>query len=152
MTANANFFLVDSLEKCCEKYYNWNYYECTGTRPVLTNGEYYPDWAGGSSSYCLNDDKMPDYMLNNQNWYLSTTLKKCCEKHFHYEMNECMGTTYAGTSEWYVVYEDKTCYQDCSGAAPCGGVVNSWVDLYKSKEKCCKEKLEWIPLRKCLID
>jgi len=152
MTANANFFLVDSLVKCCEKYYNWNYYECTGTRPVLTNGEYYPDWTGGSSSYCLNDDQMPDYMLNNQNWYLSTTLQKCCEKHFHYEMNECMGTANAGTNEWYVSYEDKTCYQDCSGVAPCGGVVNFWVDTFTTKEKCCKEKLDWLPLRKCVID
>lgn len=152
MTANANFFLVDSLVKCCEKYYNWNYYDCTGTRPVLTNGEYYPDWTGGSSSYCLNDDQMPDYMLNNQNWYLSTTLQKCCEKHFHYEMNECMGTANAGTNEWYVSYEDKTCYQDCSGVAPCGGVVNFWVDTFTTKEKCCKEKLDWLPLRKCVID
>ena len=150
MLSNYDYFLSSALEECCKNFYNWNLFSCTGTTPTLTNGEYYPDWE--DSDTCVKGGEVPKYMFHNQKHYFSPTLQKCCEKHFHYEMNECMGTANAGTNEWYVSYEDKTCYQDCSGVAPCGGVVNFWVDTFTTKEKCCKEKLDWLPLRKCVID
>jgi len=147
MLSNANYFLSNSIEECCEKFYGWRYFACTGTRPELTNGEYYPNWSGSGSSTatCLNDSKMPDYMLTNQAWYLSTTLEKCCERHFHWGIKDCLGTMDAGSNEWYVSYEDKICVQDCNGASPCGGIATSWVELYSSKEKCCEDRLPWIP-------
>ena len=147
MLGNAQYFLSNSIEECCEKFYEWNFYECSGTTPELTHGEWYPDWSGGGST-CLADGEIPvpDYMLSNQNWYLSTTLEKCCERHFYWDINECLGITVVGTDKWYVSYEDMKCVQDCSGGAlPCGGVANPWEELFNSKEKCCKEKLSWVP-------
>ena len=105
----------------------------------------YPDWTGSSTATCLNDDKMPTYMLNDQGWYLSTTLEKCCERHFFWGLKECLGTSDVGSNDWYVKYEDETCVQDCNGASPCGGVADSWVELYKSKEMCCEDRLPWKP-------
>jgi hypothetical protein len=145
MLSNANYFLSNSIEECCEKFYEWNYFSCTGMKPELTNGEYYPDWTGSSTATCLNDDKMPTYMLNNQGWYLSTSLEKCCERHFLWGLKECLGTSDVGSNDWYVKYEDETCVQDCNGASPCGGIADSWVELFKSKEKCCEDTLPWKP-------
>ncbi len=147
MLSNHHYFLFNTREECCKKFYGWNYYACVGTSPVLTNGEYYPDWSGSgsSTSTCLNDNKMPSYMLTNQAWYLSTTLEKCCKRHFSWNVKECLGTSAEGSNEWYVRYEENTCVQDCSGASPCGGIADSWQELYSSKAKCCQEKLYWIP-------
>jgi len=144
MLGNAQYFLSNSIEECCEKFYEWNFYECSGTTPELTHGEFYPDWSGRGST-CLADGKIPDYMISNQNWYLSTTLEKCCERHFYWSINECLGTTSVGSNDWYVSYEDVKCVKDCSGAESCGGVAEPWDKLYSTKEKCCKEKLPWAP-------
>ena len=148
MLSNHQHFLSNSREECCKKFYEWNYYTCTGTRPKLSNGEYYPDWTGASTTqYCLNDNKMPEYMLNSQTWYFSKTLRQCCERHFGWEVNKCMGNTAVGTNKWYVNYDAKTCVQDCAGASPCGGVAESWVSaqggLFGSKKECCDKKMWW---------
>ena len=145
MLSNHQYFLSNSIEECCEKFYDWDFFECSGTTPVLTHGEFYPDWSGGGTSTCLADGKIPDYMISNQNWYLSTTLEKCCDRHFYWNINECLGTTSVGSNDWYVSYEDVKCVQDCSGAEPCGGVAEPWDKLYSTKEQCCKEKLPWVP-------
>eukprot|EP00984_Skeletonema_dohrnii_P029480 scaffold20142_cov80-Skeletonema_dohrnii-CCMP3373.AAC.3 len=144
MLSNHQYFLSNTREECCKKFYEWDFYTCTGTMPELTNGEFYPDWSGGGTSTCRADGKIPDYMISNQKWYLSTTLKKCCERHFYWDINECLGTTAVGTDKWYANYEDAKCVQDCSGASPCGGVANFWEELYSTKEQCCKTKLGWL--------
>ena len=41
MLSNYDYFLSSSLQECCENFYNWDLYSCTGTTPALTNGEYY---------------------------------------------------------------------------------------------------------------
>jgi|EP00984_Skeletonema_dohrnii_P018478 hypothetical protein len=91
---------------------------------------------------------MPEYMLNNQAWYLSTTLRKCCERHFFWDMNQCMGISAEGTEKWYVDYLALTCVKDCEGVSPCGGVAEAWDELFKDKKECCEVKMPWT--RKCL--
>jgi hypothetical protein len=147
MLSNHQYFLSNTREECCKKFYEWNYYTCTGTRPKSNDGEYYPDWTGASvTSTCLNDNKAPEYMLNNQKWYFSKTLRQCCERHFHWDLNKCMGDTIVGTNKWYVNYDANTCVQDCAGASPCGGVAESWLskdELFGSKKECCDKKMWW---------
>lgn len=148
MLVNSKYYLSESIEECCEKFYEWDYYTCTGTTPELKHGEYYPDWSGGSSS-CSNDiDEIPPYMINNQAWYFSSSLRDCCERHFHWDVNECLGTEAVGSGEWYVKYDASTCVQDCDGASPCGGLAATWDETFSDKKKCCKEKLWWS--RKCI--
>ena len=56
MLSNGKYFFSNSIEDCCKKFYEWDFYGCTGTMPDLTNGEYYPDWLGSSSSTCQKDN------------------------------------------------------------------------------------------------
>eukprot|EP00985_Skeletonema_marinoi_P009737 scaffold4531_cov140-Skeletonema_marinoi.AAC.1 len=67
MLSNNQYFLSNTREECCKKFYGWDLYTCTGTELELTNGEYYPDWSGGSSttSTCPNDSNMPNYMAKS---------------------------------------------------------------------------------------
>eukprot|EP00986_Skeletonema_menzelii_P020105 scaffold30190_cov263-Skeletonema_menzelii.AAC.1 len=59
-----------------------------------------------------------------------------------------MGTQVVGTGKWYVKYVDETCVQDCVGASPCGGIAESWDELFDNKKACCDEKM-WYD-NKCL--
>ena len=160
MLQNKEYFLSNSLAECCEKFYSWDWYGCTGTTPVLTNGEYFPDWEGGDDDTCTKEGEIPDYMLSNQRYYLSPTLEDCCEKHFSWKKNECMGGTMTGSNKWYVVYgtqREETCLQDClttSSNQFCGGLVPSWQedDLFETQEECCEERLNWISRRQCIVN
>ena len=137
MLSNYDYFLSSSLEECCRNFYKWNLSDCLGTTPTLTNGEYYPDWE--DSHTCVKGGDIPKYMYHSQSHYLFPTLQKCCEKHFHWEVNECMGTSvnavYEGTKKWYVNWIDDVCLQDCEGELPCGGPVETWNELYSSREQ-----------------
>ena len=148
MLINAEYYLSETREECCEKFYEWDYYACTGTTPELKHGEYYPDWSGSSSSCSNNVDEIPPYMINNQAWYFSSSLKDCCERHFYWNRNECLGTEAVGSGEWYVKYDANTCVQDCDGASPCGGLAAGWDETFSDKKQCCQNKLWWN--RRCL--
>ena len=152
MINNYDYFFFNSLQECCEKFYPWDIYKCTGTSPTLTNGQYYPDWSGDNSNTCLynGETPVPEYMLINQNYYLSTTLEKCCKKHFVWNINKCLGNSGAsevGTNDWYVDWNwsDTVCVQNKGS-----NLADSWDQLYNSKEECCKKGLFWIDKRKCL--
>ncbi len=149
MLSNHQYFLSNSREECCKKFYEWDFYTCTGTLPVAAFGKYYPKWTTTSST-CLNDDEIPTYMLNDQGWYLSTTLRKCCERHFFWDINECMGTSNVGSQKWYTDYGAMTCVKDCEGASPCGGIGETWDEFFDDKEECCKEKM-WYDVKNCRI-
>ena len=140
MLVNHPYFLFNSLKECCEQFYHWDVYTCTGVWPVLTNGEYYPDWENHSGT-CLNDDKMPKYMISNQQWYLSKTKKECCEEHYYWAVNDCMGDELQGSNKWYINWPHFTCVQDCKGASPCGGLAEFWEETFTSKEACCRQKV-----------
>ena len=156
MLNNYEYFLSGTKEECCEKFYTWNVIKCTGATPILANpnGGYYPDWESSSSSgTCLNDGNVPTYMISNQNYYIFDTLEKCCNKHFSWNINKCLGTssTATGTNKWYVDWTDSKCVQDCVGTSQsCGGIAEGWDELHSSQEECCEKKLSWLKKRECL--
>mmetsp|Transcript_14874 Transcript_14874/g.24355 ORF Transcript_14874/g.24355 Transcript_14874/m.24355 type:complete len:387 (+) Transcript_14874:3-1163(+) len=143
MLSNHGYFLSSTLEECCQNFYQWDYFSCLGTTPTLTNGEYYPNWSGGGSNTCVKDGNVPEYMFYDQSWYLSPTLQKCCEKHYHWNLHECLGSLFVGTEKWYPEWGTDTCVQDCEGASPCGGAAESWNDLYSSRDQCCTMRFSW---------
>lgn len=148
MLSNRKYFFSNTREECCKKFYEWDYHTCAGTLPELTNGEYYPDWSGGGGSTptCLNDNKIPPYMLTNQAWYLSTSLRQCCERHFFWNINKCLGIDAVGTEKWYVKWDTNTCVQDCIlgiGASTCGGIAGEWDETFNDKNECCEKKMWW---------
>lgn len=40
-------------------------------------------------------------------------------------------------------YSANTCVQDCVGALPCGGIVESWDEVFSDKKTWCGKKLWW---------
>ncbi len=76
--------------------------------------------------------------------YIFNTREECCERHYYWNIRECLGdSTEGGTDEWYVDWDTETCIQDCVGESPCGGIANTWVELYSSKEQCCNVRLSY---------
>ena len=53
---------------------------------------------------------------------------------------------------WWIDWSAMRCVRDCvAGAdAECGGVAESWHELYSSEESCC-ERLSWIPANECSL-
>ena len=135
MLSNKEYFLSNTKEECCKKFYEFDYNNCAGAVPELTNGDYYPDWSG-SDNPCRNDGKIPSYMLTNQPWYLSTTRRQCCERHFFWDVRTCLGTESEDeeTETWYVDYNAETCKK---------GKAEAWDEVFEDKDECCEKKMWW---------
>lgn len=147
MVNNPDMWLHDTLESCCSKNYSWKLAECNngGTAPSSGSGSgmYYPDWAGDNEG-CLNDGAEPDYMVNNPTLWMFSTLDACCEKHYAYNLAGCTGASgSSGTNKFYMDWNASKCVQDCVGAAPCGGLAESWDAKFDTKSECCSEKMSW---------
>ncbi|KAL7465658.1 hypothetical protein ACHAXS_005972 [Conticribra weissflogii] len=144
----VGYYLFDTLESCCSKHYSWNYNQCARIEgnAIGPNGEalYYPDWEGENRS-CKNDGRQPAYMSNYPEAWMFADLASCCEKCYHWNLDECMGSsTAAGSGNWYPDWEQSICVQDCVGAFPCGGFAHDWDPLYPSAAACCNSKLNWV--------
>ena len=96
MLSNHGYFMSGTLAECCQNFYQWDYYSCTGTTPTLTNGDFYPNWSGGDNT-CVNDGNYPEYMLSYQSWYLSPSLQDCCQRFYHWKLDDCLSTSSAPT-------------------------------------------------------
>ena len=89
------------------------------------------------------------------------TLKDCCTAYYGWEAGfiECMSSqggdapTQSPIEEsWYVDWQKFKCVESCEGDKPCGGVHNTWDELYASKEDCCAARLFWRDIADCVDD
>lgn len=143
MVSNPSMWLHDTLADCCAKNYNWKLDECMGTSETASSGLFYPDWSG-SNEGCLNDGSEPAYMLANPTMWMFDTLAACCERHYAYNLSACTGeAASSGTAKFYMDWGNNKCVQDCEGAAPCGGLAESWDQKYDTQDECCAEKMSW---------
>jgi hypothetical protein len=147
MVSNPSMWLHTSLSSCCSSNYGWKMSECLngGTAPAPSPGSglYYPDWAGANEG-CLNDGAEPAYMKANPTQWMHSTLDACCQKNYNWILTECTGASSSGGStNWYMDFNLSKCVQDCVGAAPCGGLANSWDIKYSTQDKCCTERMWW---------
>ena len=125
--------------------FDWKMVDCMGTGSTFI---YYPDWSG-SNEGCLNDGNEPRYMLYNPSLWMQETLTACCEKYYPYNLATCTGSTSAGSTKFYMDWEADVCVQDCEGAAPCGGLAESWDIKYDTKINCCEENMPF-DKKKCI--
>eukprot|EP00804_Cyclotella_cryptica_P028904 CCRYP_008477-RB/>CCRYP_008477-RB protein AED:0.31 eAED:0.31 QI:0/0/0/1/0.5/0.33/3/0/438 len=61
-------------------------------------------------------------------------------------------TPYAGTSKWYVDYENQRCKMDCAESAggECSGITsNTNLDFYDTARLCCSNKLGYLDVDFC---
>ncbi|KAL7539345.1 hypothetical protein ACHAXR_009202, partial [Thalassiosira sp. AJA248-18] len=148
-------YFETSLRACCHRYFHWALAECTGgTLPFL--GGFYPNW-GATEMKCLeSSDEMPDYMRNNPSQWLYNDVETCCENYYHWDYNDCIAgsggsSTSSATGKWFVNHLEEICHQDCpsSGNVTCGGLANSWDELYDSAFDCCSSQLSWLRPTDC---
>ena len=137
---------------CCKTYFNYKLNDCMGTSSSNTgSGKYFPDWHGDNEA-CLQDTGTtlaPDYM-EGSNW-LFDDLESCCDQHYSYEKDTCMGTTGSGTlngsEEFYVLWQSSghVCVKNCEegSGTNCGGFAKKWDTKYDSQETCCSEMVSY---------
>ena len=126
---------------------------CSGGYGTIPSG-YYPNW-GSSEIKCLESStEMPGYVLDNPDQWLYDDIEACCKNYYNWEKDACIensGGSVASlaTLGWYVNHEYEVCVQDCSGDGPCGGLADSWDQLYSTVSDCCDSQLSWIAASVC---
>ena len=150
-------YMFDSLAECCEKYYHYREFACNGGSAAAPTGHYFPDWEGNNQG-CLIDSTAtpaPEYMTaghaSDEHTYLYDTLDECCEHHYPYAEEECMGvggSTTAGTNQWYIDWTELTCVKDCivsSSDPDCGGLADTFgkSNLHDDKRTCCSTHMSY---------
>lgn len=132
-----------TLDKCCSTHFAWNYDGCMGLlEDTCARALWYPDWEGANTG-CVRDGEEPLYMTENSVAYLFSTKADCCEEHYSFNLEECMGTS-AGNSggKYYPDWlGDDTCKNN--GAAPTYMVQNPTMWLHDTLEACCDKNYGW---------
>eukprot|EP00956_Cyclotella_meneghiniana_P034765 scaffold108040_cov122-Cyclotella_meneghiniana.AAC.5 len=135
---------------CCDEfYYYYDYSTCMNESSSSSSGtSYYPDWSGDDT--CKNDGQAPPYMVGNPTLWLHSTLAECCNTHYFWKSNECIGTTVsASTGLYYPDWsgDDEGCLNDGNEPAFMTQSSNSWV--YSTLGSCREEHYSW-NLNSCL--
>ena len=157
MDANPANWLFTTQEKCCKTHFGWNLPSCLGThRQECASTLWYPDWEG-SNKGCLRDGNEPLYMVTNPAGFIFSDKRSCCEEHFSWGFNVCMGgiggtnishgsgsSNAAGSDsgsgdKYYADWTsgDDTCKND--GNAPDYMVNADAVWLYDDLNSCCEQ-------------
>ncbi|KAK1734553.1 hypothetical protein QTG54_014801 [Skeletonema marinoi] len=150
MNTNSHIYFFNNLQDCCKAFYLWDYNNCAGTAANdSTNSLYYPDWED-AAHICKADGNQPQYMTHHPDYWMFTTLQQCCERHYWWNYDECMGdespSIDVANAKYYMVWgTTRKCVQDCDvGAGPdCGGRANFWDQLFDSRSICCDEMNWW---------
>eukprot|EP00970_Alexandrium_tamarense_P004889 scaffold808_cov196-Alexandrium_tamarense.AAC.26 len=115
------------------------------TPGTASNNKWYP-----GTSKCLNDGKEPSWQAN-----LYTSQSTCCNSHFSWDYNDCMGVKLTGSYKWWIDWGavgGGKCVQDCekSEGGSCGGLVpGSYIIKHNNAEACCTAHLSYLPFSQC---
>lgn len=163
MRNNPKLWLSDTVESCCESYYNWEFNNCvskSGGNVVLSyTGKYY---VNHQKLICQQDCPQGENggrcggAVKSWN-VLYDTAKKCCEKKLGWiaistcEAKSNLATT-TGSLHWYVDWVNEKCVKDCNDSSDvnCGGLIKGWEKLYETATKCCA-MLNWVPRADCTL-
>lgn len=154
MVNDPTAWMYETLEKCCEERYSWDKDSCLGagiSTPTAGSNNWYVDYYENGSTCVQDCDGAVPCGGRANSWdTLYKSAKVCCEKQLSWipvatcEAKSSGGTAIAGSNQWYVDWDKKSCVQDCVGGAPCGGQANSWNLLHSSAAKCCDVHLPWV--------
>jgi len=153
-------YYESSLDACCERFFSWDIYTCTGNSATALIG-FYPNW-GKSETKCLNSTEtastIPDHMMQNPENYLENDIEACCRRHYNWEFSNCISLSggsspSTATSDWYVDWSAETCVKNCndSSDASCGGFAKGWDALYSTSSECCEKRLWYIERNECTV-
>ena len=150
MGLNPSQWMFDDVDSCCERYYDWvtNCVSNSGgnTTSAATLKWYVNHVDEICEQDCPEDSVGPCGGLVPSWKDLHESAASCCENTLPWiTAAMCAArselTTYSGTSKWYVDGNLQRCVQDCVGAAPCGGLLESWDEVFTSSNECCSTKL-----------
>lgn len=130
-----------------KKNFSWKLGACMGSQSLVNgSGKYYPDWEG-SNERCIVDSAdslAPGYMQENPTVWMLDTLDACCTKYYKWNRAKCVGSSSrVGSNKCYIDYVEEKCVKDCVKETGCGGLAESWDQLYESQSDCCKAKNWW---------
>lgn len=138
-----------TLAKCCSTHFSWNYYGCMGMLDdTCVRALWYPDWEGDNTK-CVRDGNEPLYMTENKIVYLFSTKADCCQEHYSWNYEECVGSAASNSGQKYYPdwLGDDTCKND--GAAPTYMVKNPNMWLQDTLSDCCTKNYGW-KMRECM--
>ena len=162
MRQSPGVWIYNDVSACCKRYYDYAYDDCvtaSGGTATAAVSKWYPSWANeGDDVKCIFDTNAPNYMKKEAGSWLYDDMSKCCERYYGYSMNECLlesgGSSAALASQkWYVDWKKEVCVKDCDDSADpsCGGLAQSWDELFDESDDCCKKKLSWVPRKHCTL-
>ncbi|EJK73487.1 hypothetical protein THAOC_04881 [Thalassiosira oceanica] len=101
LSADPSNYMSTTLAKCCSSYFSWNYDVCIGNLPgICARSLFYPDWEG-SNTGCVDDGNEPSYMTANAVGYMFTHKSDCCQQHYNWNYEECLGISTTANSNLY---------------------------------------------------
>lgn len=149
MAANPNDYMSSTLASCCNTYFGWNYNVCMGLLPgFCARALFYPDWEG-SNTACVDDGNEPSYMTANPVGYLFTHKVDCCERHYSYNYEECVGTSASAYSNLYYPDWEKDHICKTGGTQPLymNNAPEIW--MFETINDCCAYNFNY-KLDECL--
>jgi hypothetical protein len=112
-----------------------------------TGSLYYPDWIN-DSQVCLNDGADPEYMLQVQREnYLYRSKEECCENHFWWRIQQCMGNDISMYYSNGSYCDQKVTFEDWESKFTPGTWESS--DLFETLKECCVAKF-WYDIEGCI--
>ena len=134
-------------------YVDWNKYLCVRKFPFLSSIE--------EIAYLKNDTESPPYAGHAMFWeHEHNSPESCCAEMLGHQDNRlCVQDSIDGGQEhytylWYVNARSQTCERDCPKSLDpeqCGGhPYDITVTIYDDPETCCKERLSWLDVDKCV--
>jgi len=147
----------NSKSECCTNKIHWkSEAKCltdSGDNATVAQGsrQFFIDWV---NEQCIQDCEGPAPCGGiGKSWEeLYETENACCEMIPWVEREECVYDNAAvaqGSGQFFIDWVTEQCIQDCEGPAPCGGIGNSWEELYETENVCC-EMIPWVEHEDCV--
>jgi len=144
MTVNPSYYLSSTLDKCCSTYFSWNMPVCLNQlRGICARALYYPDWDGANTG-CIDDGNEPEYMTNNPVGYLYVSLADCCEQHYFWDKETCLGAAATqNTHLWYPDWGGAEHVCKTGGGQPKYMNTNPTIWMHATLRECCTRNYNW---------
>ena len=101
---------------------------------------------------CVDDSETPAEDLSVE---LYDSISECCTSGIQWlTKDECILASNStdvgsvGTGKYYIIWRKEECVKDCEGPG-CGGIADSWHDLYDTASECCG-RMPWIDMSDCV--
>lgn len=148
MQNDPDTWLMDSVEKCCERYFSWTYNDCivaTSGGSVTSTGSLKWYFDGDICTQdCREDGALCGGFANSWNELFDTASACCAGKLSWIPRSTCVAqstkTAVASSGQWFVDWSLEKCVKDCDNSADvdCGGIANTWDQLHASSGACCE--------------